>query len=74
MKRYLWTPFVLAVLFALQATAFAEEPGIGTATATKNQVEGIIAGRNSTALNGEPSVYRRDGPHGRCQRRGSGIY
>ena len=27
MKRYQWTPFVLAVLFALQGTAFAEEPG-----------------------------------------------
>ena len=52
MKRYQWTLFVLAVLFALQATAFAEEPEIGTATATKNQVEGIIAGRNQPLSTG----------------------
>ena len=52
MKRYLWTPLVLAVLIALQATAFAEEPGIGTAKATKNEVEGIIAGRNQPLLTG----------------------
>ena len=52
MRRCQWIPFVLAVLFALQATAFAEEPGIGTATATKNKVEGIIAGRNQPLSTG----------------------
>jgi len=53
MKRYQWTPvYALAMLFALQATAFAEEPKIGNATATKNKVEGVIGGRNQPISKG----------------------
>jgi len=47
MTQHHWTPvYALTILFALQAAAFAEEPRIGNATATKNKVEGIIDGRN----------------------------
>ena len=44
--------YALAMLFALQATAFAEEPKIGNATATKNKVEGVIGGRNQPISKG----------------------
>jgi hypothetical protein len=44
--------YVLAMLFALQAAAFAEEPKIGNATATKNKVEGVIGGRNQPISKG----------------------
>ncbi len=53
MTRYQWTPvYALAVLFALQAVAFAEEPKIGNATATKNKVEGVINGKNQPLSKG----------------------
>jgi hypothetical protein len=53
MKRYQWTPVcALAILFALQATAFAEEPKIGSTTATKNRVEGVVNGRSQTISKG----------------------
>jgi len=53
MTRYKWTPvYVLAMLFALQATASAEEPAIGTAKATKNKVEGVINGKNEPLSTG----------------------
>jgi len=40
------------MLFALQATASAEEPAIGTAKATKNKVEGVINGKNEPLSTG----------------------
>lgn len=53
MKRHRWTPVcALAMLFALQAAASAEEPKIGNATATKNKVEGVIGGRNQPISKG----------------------
>jgi hypothetical protein len=42
----------LAILFALQVAASAEEPKIGNATATKNKVEGVIGGRNQPISKG----------------------
>ncbi len=60
MKRHRWTPvYVLATLFALQAAALAEEPKIGNATATKNQVEGVIGGRNQPLSKGS-EVYTNE--------------
>jgi len=53
MKRHQWTPVcALAILFALQVAASAEEPKIGNATATKNKVEGVISGRNQPISKG----------------------
>ena len=53
MKRHQWTPVcALAILFALQVAASAEEPKIGNATATKNKVEGSINGRNQPISKG----------------------
>jgi hypothetical protein len=53
MRPYQWTPlYALAVLFALQATAFAEEPKIGSATATKNKVEGEVNGQHQPIAKG----------------------
>ena len=53
MKRHQWTPVcALAILFALQVAASAEEPKIGNATATKNKVEGSINGRNQSISKG----------------------
>jgi hypothetical protein len=51
--RYRWTPvYVLATLFVLQAAVSAEEPKIGSAKATKNQVEGVINGQNKPLSTG----------------------
>lgn len=46
MPSRLWTSAcALAALIAVQATAsFAADPKIGTATATKNKVEGVVGG------------------------------
>ena len=53
MTQYKWTPvYVLAMIFTLQAAAFAQEPKIGTATATKNKVEGVIGGQNQPISKG----------------------
>ena len=63
MTQYKWTPvYALAMIFTLQAAAFAEEPKIGTATATKNKVEGVIGGQNQPISMGT-SIYERNGPH-----------
>lgn len=60
MTRYQWTPvYALTVLFALQTAAFAEEPKIGSATATKNKVEGVIDGKNQPLSKGS-EVYTNE--------------
>jgi hypothetical protein len=51
--------YVLAMLFALQAAAFAEEPKIGSATATKNKVEGVVNGKNQPLSKGS-EVYTNE--------------
>lgn len=60
MTRQQWVPmYVLAMLFALQAAAFAEEPKIGSATATKNKVEGVVNGKNQPLSKGS-EVYTNE--------------
>jgi len=60
MKRHRWTlVYALAMLLALQAAAFAQEPKIGSATATKNKVEGVMGGRNQPLSKGS-EVYTNE--------------
>jgi hypothetical protein len=49
----------LAVVFALHATPSLAEPKIGNASATKNQVEGVVGGSPQTLSNGS-EVYSNE--------------
>src|SRR5689334_15800110 len=52
-------PLALAFI-AIQSTAsLAQEPKIGSATATKNRVEGIVGGKSETILRGS-GVYSNE--------------
>jgi hypothetical protein len=59
--RLSWTSVcALALLFTVQSTAsFAEEPHIGSATATKNKVEGQIGGTTQSISKGS-AVYSNE--------------
>jgi hypothetical protein len=61
MPKYLWaSAFALAGLFAVQTTAaFAQDPKIGNATATKNQVEGEVGGTTQSISTGA-NVYSNE--------------
>jgi len=60
MHSHSWTPAcALAILFALQSTASFAEPKIGSATATKNKVEGVVGGTSQTLSKGS-EVYTNE--------------
>ena len=61
MPNHLWNyGCALAALFAVQSTvSFAEEPHIGSATATKNRVEGVIGGTTQSISKGS-AVYSNE--------------
>ena len=53
MPKHMWTSAcAVAALVAMQATAFAQDPTIGNATATKNRVEGVVGSKTEPIAKG----------------------
>ena len=53
MSKHLWTSAcALTALVVVQSTAFAQDPKIGNATATKNKVEGIVGAKTHVISKG----------------------
>ena len=53
MPKHMWTSAcAVAALVAMQATAFAQDPTIGNATATKNRVEGVMGSKTEPIAKG----------------------
>ena len=53
MPKHMWTSAcAVAALVAMQATAFAQDPTIGNATATKNKVEGVMGAKTEPIAKG----------------------
>jgi hypothetical protein len=50
---------VFTILFALQSQALAQDPKIGSATAAKNKVEGVIQGQ-SEALSTGSAIFTNE--------------
>jgi hypothetical protein len=53
MTKHIWTSAcAIAALVAMQATASAQAPTIGNATATKNKVEGVMGSKTEPIAKG----------------------